>query len=204
MARSANSLLVNIVRAPVSSWRVVPFAFGSLRIVFNNDEILIEAGDEVDATDDVVRVKEPKSAILRVRNELNPVEAFCFPTGLVLLVNPEPVDPEHIHVGWVNHRVMERLDSIDRQNACVNVWVERVPREHHHVWTTFHIDLVLPSPEVVAGVIHGHRVPLFEAVTRDEHFVAVVLCKRWRFFIILMVKDPSKKVVLEVQNKVLG
>ena len=64
MARSANSLLVNIVRAPVSSWCIVPFAFGSHRVVFNNDEILIEAGDEVDATDDVVRVKEPKSAIL--------------------------------------------------------------------------------------------------------------------------------------------
>ena len=93
---------------------------------------------------------------------------------------------------------------IDHQNACINVWVERVPRECHHIWTTFHIDLVLPSPEVVAGVIHGHCVPLFEAVTCDEHFVAVVLCKYWRFFIVLMVKDLSEKVVLEVQNKVLG
>ena len=65
MARSTNSLLVNIVRVPVLSWRIVPFAFGSLRVVFNNDEILIEAADEVDAMDDVVRVKEPKSAILR-------------------------------------------------------------------------------------------------------------------------------------------
>ena len=204
MARSANSLLVNIVRVPVSSWRVVPFAFGSLRVVFNNDEILIEARDEVDATDDVVRVKEPKSAILHVRNELDPVEVFCFPTGLVLLVDPEPVDPEHIHVSWVNHQVMEHLDSIDCQNVCINVWVERVLRECHHVRTTFHIDLVLPSLEVIAGVIHDHHVLLFEAVTCDEYFVAVVLCKHRRFFIVLMVKDPSKKVVLEVWNKVLG
>ena len=152
----------------------------------------------------VNRVAPKTGAVHHVRNELNPVEAFCFPTGLVLLVDPEPVDPEHIHVGWVNHQVMERLDSIDRQNACVNVWVERVLRECHHIQTTFHIDLVLPSLEVIAGVIHSHCVPLFEAVTRDEHFVVVVLCKHWRFFIILMVKDLSEKVVLEVRNKVLG
>jgi hypothetical protein len=63
---------------------------------------------------------------------------------------------------------MEYLDSVDRQDACIDVRVEGVPRERHYIWTAFHIDLVLSSTEIVSGVIHGHRVPLLKAIANDE------------------------------------
>jgi len=157
----------------------------------------------MDATDDVVRVEEPECTILQVRNKLDPVEAFSFPPGLMFLVDREPVDPQDVHVGRVSHRVVEYLDPADCQNARIDVWVERVLRERHHVRTAFHIDLVLPSLEIITGIVHGHCVPLLEAVTGDEHLVAVIFRKGWRLLVILKVKYPGKEMVLEVRNEVL-
>ena len=98
---------------------------------------------------------------------------------------------------------MERFDSVNLQNVCINVWMKRVPRERHHIRATFQVDLVFPLLEVIAGVIHGHRVPLLEPITGDEHFITIILCEGWRFLVVLTVKDPSEEVILEVRNEVL-
>ena len=97
---SAN-LLVNIVRAPVSHQHIVPFAFWSLGVDLG--ETLIKTRNEVDAMDDIVRVKEPKSTTAQDRDKLYPIQPFCFPASLVFLVELEPANPEDVHVGWVSH-----------------------------------------------------------------------------------------------------
>lgn len=94
-----NNLLADVVGAPVSRWLAVPFAFDGL----SPNKTLVETWNEVGATDDVVGVKEPKCAFILLRNESNPVEAFCFPSGLVLLVDCKPTDPEDVHIGLVRH-----------------------------------------------------------------------------------------------------
>ena len=157
----------------------------------------------MDAADDVARVKEPKCALVHVWNKPNLVEAFWFPPGLMFLVDCKPMHPKDIHVGQMSHRMMEHLDPVDRQNACIDVWVKRVPRECHHIWTAFHVDLVLSVMEIVSGVIHSHCVLLLKAITRNEHLAAVVLCEGGRLLLILTVKDASEKVVLEVWDEVL-
>ena len=99
--------------------------------------------------------------------------------------------------------MVKYLDPVDRHNSCIDVWVKRIPRESHHVWTAFHVELVLPSTKIVSGVVHGHRVPLFEAIAGDEHFAAVVFCEGGRFLFIRTVEDASKEVILEIWDEVL-
>lgn len=98
---------------------------------------------------------------------------------------------------------MKRLDLVDRQNAGIDVWVKRVPRERHHIWTAFHIDLILPSTEIISCVIHRHCVTLFKAIAGDENFVAFSICEGWRLCLVLAVEDASEKVIPEVWDEVL-
>ena len=98
---------------------------------------------------------------------------------------------------------MEHLDSVERQNTCIDVWVKRILRECHHIRTTFHVEPVLFPTEVVGSIVHRHCVLLLEAIARDEKFVAVILCEDGRFLLILTVEDTSEEMILEVENKVL-
>ena len=76
-------------------------------------------------------------------------------------------------------------------------------REGHHIWTTSHVNLVCPSPEVVRGVIDSHRVPLLKAVAMDINFVALGVREAGRFGVILLVEDSSEEVIRQLWNEVL-
>jgi len=76
-------------------------------------------------------------------------------------------------------------------------------RECNHIWAASRVDLVHPSPEVICGVIHAHRVPLLKAVASDEDLVAVVVHEGGGFWIILAVKDVSEEVVHQFWDEVL-
>lgn len=195
-------LLVDVVGTPVPRRLVVPFALQCARTVL--DETFIETGNEVDAANDVVGVKEAKCALVETRKEPNLVEALRFPSSLMSPVDLEPADPEDIHFGCVGHRMVEYLDPIDSQHTSIDVWMKGIPRERNDVWAAFHVDLVLSSTEIVRGIVHGHRIPLLEAIARDEDLAAVIVGEGARFFFVLEVKDASEEMVFEVWDEVLS
>ena len=63
--------LVHIIVPPVVSWCIVPLADQVFEGVFN--VAVIEAGDKVGTANDILRVKEPKCALLVVGDELDMV-----------------------------------------------------------------------------------------------------------------------------------
>jgi len=200
--RTTDHLLVHIVILPVVGWRIVPLADRAVKRVLHIP--MIEAGDEVGAADDVLRIKEPKCTLLVVRDKLDTVQPFCFPPRPMFLVDVEPADPENIHVRQFGHSRMENFDSVDPEDTCINVGMGRVAmRKRDHVWAASRIDLVHPSPEVIRGVIDAHRAPLLKAIASDVDPVAIVVREGGEFWIVLAVKDASEEVVCQFWDKVL-
>jgi len=149
---------------PVSVGGIIPSAGGGQGI---HDDPFVEAGDEVGATDDIVRVEEPKRAFLGTGDKLHPVQPLCFPPGVVCAVDLEPANPEYVHAGRCGHAGVQSPDSVDSQDLCIHVWVGWViTRESDHVRAVLHVDLIGPSPQVVCCVVNCHYEPLLEAVAK--------------------------------------
>jgi hypothetical protein len=84
--------LVDVVVLPVILWGIVPFANGGRRRI--HDTLFVEAGDKVSAANDVVGVEEPECAILKTRDELDPIQPLRFPPRTICVVNLKPTNPE--------------------------------------------------------------------------------------------------------------
>ena len=127
----ANSL-IDIVGVPVRLLLVVPDACGVVRGRVR--ALVMETWNEVGPTDYVFRIKEAKRAILEAWDELDAIQPFCFPSGSVGFIDPEPANPEDIHRFLVNHcRSMENVESEDSEDPCIRVWVNPIVREDHHM-----------------------------------------------------------------------
>ena len=58
-------------------------------------------------------------------------------------------------------------------------------------------------PEVICGVIHAHRIPLFETVAMNVDLVTVVICEVGRFRVVLLVKNVGEEVVQQLRDNAL-
>jgi len=117
--RTTDHSLVYIIILPVVGRCIVPLADGTIERVRHVP--VIEAGDEVGATDDILRVEEPKRTLRVVRDKLDTVQPFCFLPRPVFLVDLEPADPEDIHVRQFGHSWVQNFDPVDPEDACVHV-----------------------------------------------------------------------------------
>ena len=194
--------LIDIVALPVNVRVVVPLANGNHRGVC--DAAFIEAGNQVGAANDVLRVNEPKSTILEVRNKLDPMQPLGFPPCPMCTVDLEPANPEYVHAGSCSHSRMEDLGTIDPQDPCVCVrmgWI--IARKGDHIWTPLHVDLVASSAEIVRCVVYRHRVTLFETLAQYLDAIAIAIRERGGFWVVLAMQDAGKEVVFEIWNKSL-
>ena len=93
-----------------------------------------ETGDEVGPTDNVVWVEKAKSTILEGRDELEPVQPFCFPPSSVSIIKSEPTDPKHIHPDLVRHSwPMENVNAEHPKDSRIGIWMVVSLREGHDV-----------------------------------------------------------------------
>jgi len=199
---TTDNSLVHVVILPVFIWNIIPLTGNVLRGILHIP--IVEARDEVGATDDVLGIEEPKCAFLVLGDKLGPVQPLCLPPSPIISVNLEPTDPEDIHICEFRHGGVQNPDPVDREDTYVYVWVGGVARrECHHVWTASHVYLVHPSPEVIRSVEDAHRAPLLKFVTGNKDLVAVAICECGRFGIVLAVEDASKQVVCQLWDKVL-
>lgn len=165
---------------------------------------VVEARDEVDAADDICGVEETKCPLLVTRDKLDTVQPLCLPSCPMVPVDLEPADPQHVHVCRFVQRWVQDPDLVDTEDPCIQMGMGGVTaRECHHIWTTSHVDFVHLSPEVICGVVHAHRVPLFKTVTVDVELVAVIVCEPGEFRIILPVEDSGEEMICQLWNEVL-
>ena len=198
----ADRSLIHIIVSPVVGRSVVPLADQILGRILHVS--VMEARDEVGAPDDIVRIEEPKRALLVTGDKLDAVQALRFPPRPMFLVDLEPTDPKNVHVCQLRHGWVQNLDPVDPEDPGVHVWMGRVAvRESHHVWTAPRVDLVHPSSEVVCGVIHADRPALLKVVASDEDLVTVIVREGSGFRIILAVMDASEEVVHQFRDKIL-
>ena len=75
--------------------------------------------------------------------------------------------------------------------------------ESHHIQATSHVNLVCSPPQVIHGVVYGHRVVLLKVVSGDEDLFAIIGCERRGFRVVLVMEDVSKEMVFQLRDEVL-
>jgi hypothetical protein len=71
----------------------------------------MESRNEMDTSNDLLWVQEPKHGVILAINEANPTWSFSFPSALMSWIVTKPLHKEKLHVLWFN-RVRTRT-SID-------------------------------------------------------------------------------------------
>ena len=117
MKPANESLLVDIVILPVTPRCIVPLTDRVFR--GDRDMAVIEAGDEVDSTDNVSGVEKPKCTLLVAGNEVDTIQPLRFPPCMMFLVNFKPTNPQHVHVLQFGQTGMQNPNSIDPENPCI-------------------------------------------------------------------------------------
>ena len=122
----------------------------------------------------------------------------------MFLIDLKPMDPEDIPILQVGHGGVHDLDLVDPKDPRIRVWVGWITvGESHHIQATSHVNLVRSPPQVIHGVVYGHRVVLLKVVSGDEDLFAIVGCERRGFRIVLAMEDASEEMVFQLRDEVL-